>query len=91
MPAAWNRVRVFLSVLAAILLQGCAQLPSLADRPSSSTIRDTDDTRLGKGLAAVTAEHAGRSGVLPLASGRDAFAVRAHLAQAADRTLDVEY
>jgi cardiolipin synthase C len=35
--------------------------------------------------------HPGLSGIYPLADSEDAFAARAHLAQAAERTLDVQY
>ena len=52
---------------------------------------DTDDTRLGSALAPRLAEHPGLSGIHPLADSLDAFAARALLAKAADRTLDVQY
>jgi putative cardiolipin synthase len=35
--------------------------------------------------------HPGKSGTVPLRDARDAFAARAHLADAAERTLDVQY
>ncbi len=49
------------------------------------------DTRLGSACAALTRARPGRSGIVPLPDGRDAFAARALLADAADRTLDVRY
>ena len=52
---------------------------------------DTDDTRLGRALAPQLAEHPGLSGIHPLSDSLDAFAARALLAKAADRTLDVQY
>ena len=36
-------------------------------------------------------EHPGRSGIVALPDGHDAFAARALLADAAERTLDVQY
>ena len=37
------------------------------------------------------AQHPGVSGIYPLVDGRDAFAARALLAAAAERSLDVQY
>ncbi len=55
------------------------------------TIRATADTRLGRAVDSLVAAHPTRSGIVPLADGRDAFAARALLAAAADRTLDIQY
>ena len=49
------------------------------------------DTRLKRALAPVLAANPGKSGVFALANGLDAFAARALLADAAERTLDVQY
>ncbi len=67
------------------------RLPSLDQRPHSVSIRDTDDTRLGQALAPQAEAHSGKSGFYPLVDGRDAFAARALMADAAERTLDVQY
>jgi cardiolipin synthase C len=48
-------------------------------------------TRLGRSCEPVALAHPGLSGIVPLADGHDAFAARALLADAADRTLDVRY
>lgn len=53
--------------------------------------RDTANTKLGRASASRVAAHPGMSGILALADGRDAFAARALLAGAAERTLDVQY
>ena len=66
-------------------------LPSLAGRESSTFYQDTGDTRLGRALAPSTAAHPGMSGIVPLASGREAFAARVLLARAAERSIDVQY
>jgi putative cardiolipin synthase len=73
------------------LLTGCAGLPSLQDRPRSTADLDTGATRLGQALSAGNLAHPGKSGVYALADGRNAFAARVLLAQAAERTLDVQY
>ncbi len=74
------------------LLGGCASpLPSLEGRAASSALSDTSGTRLGRALAAEVAAHPGMSGIHSLGNPRDAFAARAVLAAAADRSLDVQY
>ncbi len=52
---------------------------------------DTGATRLGKATAPTVAAHPGKSGIYPLADARDAFSARMLLAQAAERSLDVQY
>ena len=80
-----------LAIATFALLQGCASLPSLADRPVSSRLHDTADSRLGRVITPLAQAHPGLSGVVPLPSGRDAFATRVRLADAAERSLDVQY
>ncbi len=84
-------MRILLPLLLSAVLAGCAALPSLEGRVASSVITDTDDTRLGMAIAPLAAQHPGVSGIYPLADGRDAFAARALLAAAAERSLDVQY
>jgi len=90
------RRTVLLVVPAALLalsltLTSCSSLPPLEGRVASTAIVDTDDTRLGKALLPLTMANPGLVGIHALADGRDAFAARAVLAQAADRSLDVQY
>ena len=80
-----------LPLLLSAFLAGCAALPSLEGRVASSVITDTADTQLGTAIAPLAAQHPGVSGIYPLADGRDAFAARALLAAAAQRSLDVQY
>ncbi len=77
--------------LFAILLAGCQPLPPPQGSVPSPPPPDTTQTRLGRGIAAAAAAHPGRSGILPLVRGQDAFAARMLLAAAAERTLDVQY
>lgn len=79
------------TVLVVGLLAGCASLPALDGRVASNYIAATPETRLGTAIMPMLAEHADLSGVAALADGRDAFAARATLAAAADRSLDVQY
>ena len=55
------------------------------------TVADTLDTRLATVCQPLTQTHPGTSGIAPLRDGRDAFAARVLLADAAERTLDVQY
>jgi putative cardiolipin synthase len=85
------RLLVLPLVLGLTLAGGCGTLPPLEGRMQSSAAIETDDTRLGQALAPRVAASGGNSGLHMLADARDAFAARALLAQAAERTLDVQY
>jgi putative cardiolipin synthase len=78
-------------ILCAALLSGCAGLPSLEGRKSSTTVPDTGETRLGKATLPLAHAHPGQSGLLRLANGRDAFAARVRMTELAERSLDVQY
>src|SRR5689334_2160730 len=52
---------------------------------------DTVATRLGNAIRPLVEDHPDKSGIVGLPEGRGAFAARALLAQAAERTLDVQY
>ena len=76
--------------LAALALSACTSLPT----PQASqmpTVLDTADTAIAQAVAPVAAAHPGQSGIYMLRDGREAFAARAVLASAAQRTLDVQY
>jgi putative cardiolipin synthase len=76
---------------AALLLAGCASLPTDYPRTPSTTLLDTQGSRLGKVSSRLLAEHAGLSGVLLLPRGTDAFLARLALAEAAEKSLDIQY
>src|SRR5829696_828028 len=79
-------------LLLVCLIAGCATYPPPPrDRVSTRALPAAPDTRLGTGIAPRLAEHPGVSGVYPLKTGRSAYAARDRLADAADRTLDVQY
>lgn len=79
--------------LCASILAGCSGLPSLEGRVPSSALPHDEaaETQLGKAINPLIQGHPGTSGIYPLAGPADAFAARALLAQAAQRTLDVQY
>ncbi|ADE14879.1 phospholipase D/Transphosphatidylase [Nitrosococcus halophilus Nc 4] len=87
-----------ISIIALCLLAFCmgliweySALPSLESRSPSSALFDTARTRLGRAISPRVDAHPGKSGIYPLPNAHDAFAARALLAQAAERTLDVQY
>jgi putative cardiolipin synthase len=81
-----------LSLITSVLVAGgCAGLPKLDGRIASTALTDTDQTRLGKAVHAAAAANPGSSGIRPLQVPQDAFAARALLARAAERSLDVQY
>lgn len=75
----------------ALALASCTSLPVLERREASTALTDTDGSRLGKAVLPGAMAHPGLAGIHPLADGRDAFAARMVLAQAAERSLDVQY
>jgi len=56
----------------------------------SACLADTGDCQLARSIMPEIAARPGLSGVLPLNEARDAFAARVLLADAAERTLDVQ-
>lgn len=78
-------------VAAAMVLPGCAVLPSQDNRTVSTAFQDTANTHLGRTVAPLTQAHPGNSGVVALPQGIDAFAARVRLADVAERSLDLQY
>jgi putative cardiolipin synthase len=72
-------------------LMGCASLPPLEGRTVTRALTDTADTRLGRAVAPRAAAAPGKTGIYPLTEGRDAFVARVLLANAADKSLDIQY
>ena len=80
-----------LTTLATLLVAGCGRLPSQDGRVSSAALPPSQETRLARAIDPLTAEHPGLSGVHALTDGRGAFATRALLVEASERSLDVQY
>lgn len=66
-------------------------MPSQENRSISAALADTDTTPLGKAISPRVTANPGHSGIHLLAGGHAAFAARMLLAQAAERSLDVQY
>ena len=79
------------SVALVALTSACATLPSLDARRETRAITDTDETRLGRAVVEAVRQHPGQSGIYALTKPTDAFAARVILAQAAEKSLDVQY
>jgi putative cardiolipin synthase len=86
-----KRLAAWIVIALAALLVGCASLPPLESRDASFAQTGTDGTRLGRAVAPVVAAHPGKSGIYPMPIPSDAFAARVLLADAAERTLDLQY
>ncbi|WP_299328609.1 phospholipase D family protein [Parasphingopyxis sp.] len=77
--------------VALVILRLTHPLPPLPEGEASMAIPTSEDTRLGAAFLPHIAENPGRSGIVPLADGRDALAARLLLARAAEETIDVQY
>jgi putative cardiolipin synthase len=75
----------------ALAVAGCATLDLSVPRVVSHAWPEPEATTLGRTLADPSAAAEGRSGFYLIASGMEAFALRAALAEAAQRTLDLQY
>lgn len=84
-----SRLRALL--LAGLAVGGCASLPTDHPREVSMALTDTEQSALGRALAPLSAAHPGLSGFHPLGNGLDAFVARLAFAEAAERSLDVQY
>ena len=94
-PPTPHRHRAFITLVTMpallLALMGCAALRPVVPRPTSQAIADGDRTTLGRVLATQAAGNPGLSGFQVMASGQSAFMARAALAEAAERTLDLQY
>jgi putative cardiolipin synthase len=83
---------VFAAVLVS-LASGCASLPPGVDFPKSrsSALERPEETGLGRSIEGAARQHAGLSGFRLLPSGVDGILARIQMADAAERTLDVQY
>jgi putative cardiolipin synthase len=83
--------RGLIVALLALIFSGCASLPGNVDRNESHALQDTETTSLGQQSHAALQTHPDQSGFRPLKSGVDALLARIVLADAAQRSLDVQY
>jgi len=82
---------VGLSLILLIRLTGCHSGPIDYPRTYSEVIVETEDTRLGRGVAAWQQSYPGVSGFYPLVRGLDGLGARLALIDRAERTIDAQY
>ncbi|WP_372683589.1 phospholipase D family protein [Desulfosarcina sp.] len=82
-----------ISVLLAFsgLVAGCATVSFEQPKSYSTAISDYNDTALGEYAATVAAHARGGSGFYPLDQGMDALGMRLHLAETAQKSIDLQY
>ena len=89
-----SRFRTALAAFALLaVMAGCTTLPPGADFPRAQSValEKPETTAIGRQIAARVAGRNGLSGFKLLPRGIDSFALRAQMADAAERTLDLQY
>ena len=69
----------------------CSRAQPPEAKPVTQALSDTGTTRLGRRVEPAVAAHPGQAGILGLPDPPGAFAARALLAAAAERTIDAQY
>ncbi len=85
-----RRVINSLHWLLLFLITGCASLPTDYPRSESQAMPDYLTTSMGRHFAAAEAEHPGESGFAIVRYGHNAFNLRLAMADAAEKTLDLQ-
>ena len=85
-----KRTWPWLAVLGALAL-GCSRANPPEAKLMTVAAEDTDTTRLAHAVLPAVAAHPGLAGIHALPDPRGAFAARALLADAAERTIDAQY
>lgn len=78
-------------LLVAVWLTGCATLPPPPDQIPEHAFAFPEETALGALARAVAEPHPGKTGLVLLDTGYQAFLLRAALIEAAERSLDAQY
>jgi putative cardiolipin synthase len=85
-------LRSVVAALCVAITSAACTTPRLdVPRPFSEAWPRPEETTLGREFGKELAGHPGQSGVYLLASGMEAFTLRASLAESAERTLDLQY
>ena len=79
-----------LPILCLLLLGGCSSLAPRPDLPVQSAVPIGAGTALDSVIASAEARHPGQSGFRLVREGPEAFAIRAHTARTAGRSLDIQ-
>jgi len=79
-----------LLALGALLLSACSALPPMPERPAVRALAPSSASGLGRATLAHARPHPGQTGVVAIADGHVAFAVRLALVRAAERSIDIQ-
>jgi putative cardiolipin synthase len=79
------------TLLVMLSLGACGGLPKGGERPPSTAMKNNGGTALAAAVRPRVTAHPGQSGLHTLLDGREALAARLALADAAQRSLDVQY
>jgi putative cardiolipin synthase len=79
-----------LAILLTLLVAGCSSLPPRPELPAENAVTPAQGTGLDELIADAEAAHPGQSGFRLVREGPEAFAIRAHTALVAGRSLDVQ-
>jgi putative cardiolipin synthase len=82
---------IFGSLLAVMVITGCATVPLDVQKTASAALVDTDSTLLAKASDDWLTADPGRNGFYPLIQGFDAFGARLVLMDRAERSIDAQY
>ncbi|WP_109479611.1 phospholipase D family protein [Paraburkholderia sp. C35] len=85
------RIRSLLAAFTVALLTSCASLPPQTERVQTHAVTDTQGTRLGIAFTPQEQRHPDETAFHLLPDAVDALVARLVLAEAADRTLDLQY
>jgi cardiolipin synthase C len=88
---AMAKFRVVFAAFLLALLSACASLPPQTGRVETHAVQPSDSTRLGAAFAPQEQQHPDQTAFHLLPDGVNALLSRIALAEAADRTLDLQY
>src|SRR5512133_1655844 len=91
LPSYQRSIQCVGTLLVMLSLGACGALPKVGERPSSTAMKNNGGTALAAAVRPRVAAHPGQSGLHTLLDGREALAARLALADAAQRSLDVQY
>jgi putative cardiolipin synthase len=91
LPSYQRSIQCIGTLLVMLSLGACGGLPKVGERPSSTAMKNNGGTALAAAVRPRVAAHRGQSGLHTLLDGREALAARLALADAAQRSLDVQY
>src|SRR5690625_4490424 len=84
-------LRCWVALIGLMSVVACGPPPRLPEEVAEPVALPVADSALARTIQSQAVKYPGKSGVLSLEDGRDAFAARVALARAAERTLDVQY